>query len=238
MTHSRNTGPRILVSGGAGGLGQAVCRRLSAVGLTPVISFARNRERALALARETGGEPLALDLCDANSIDAALGWIGKGEEPLLGVVLAASRPPVLAPFGRIDEVELRRQLEVCAVGPRRLLAGLVKHHFRKQKQGSVVAVLSSAMGRGLEGATSSMGAYVIAKHAMEGMLALLAADYPWLHVCAVRPGFVDTDMLKAFDARFLHILRERNAIATPEAIAMEVCASLLKGNLKSREGAL
>ena len=72
---------------------------------------------------------------------------------------------------------------------------------------------------GIEGAASGMGAYVIAKHGMAGVLAMLAADYPWLRVRVVRPGYTETRMLEAFDERFLAMQREKAPFQTPEQVA-------------------
>ena len=45
------------------------------------------------------------------------------------------------------------------------------------------------------------------------MLAILAADYPWLGVATVSPGFTETDMLRSFDERFLELMRQRRAFS-------------------------
>jgi 3-oxoacyl-[acyl-carrier protein] reductase len=95
----------------------------------------------------------------------------------------------------------------------------VRRCFRRDKQGVVVGVLSRAMGEGIDGAASGLGAYVIAKHGMAGVLAILAADYPWLRVRAVRPGYTETRMLDAFDERFLATQREKAPFQTPDEVA-------------------
>jgi len=140
---------------------------------------------------------------------------------LAGVVLAGSPPLSLEPFGKITADAMQQQWQVNVLGPQRLLAELVRRCFRKHKQGAVVGVLTRAMGAegGIDGATSGMGAYVIAKHGMAGVLAMLAADYPWLRVRAVKPGYTETRMLDAFDERFLASQREKAPFQTPEQVA-------------------
>lgn len=216
------TAPYFLVSGGAGGIGAAVCALLAARGYTPVVGYARQAEAAGQVAQRHGGIALALDLTDDASIDAAVARLDT-LPVLAGVVLAGSPPLSLVPFGKISADEMRLQWQVNVMGPQRLLAELVRRCFRKHKQGAVVGVLTRAMGdaaaRGIEGAASGMGAYVIAKHGMAGMLAMLAADYPWLRVRAVRPGYTETPMLAAFDERFLAQQREKAPFQTPEQVA-------------------
>ena len=51
------------------------------------------------------------------------------------------------------------------------------------------------------------------------MLALLAADHPWLNVRAAKPGYTETRMLDAFDPRFLELQREKAAFQSPAQVA-------------------
>jgi 3-oxoacyl-[acyl-carrier protein] reductase len=182
-----------------------------------VVGYHRNLTAAAVVAARSGGRSLALDLGDPDSISAATSQLEAA--PLLaGVVLAGSPPPALAPFGKITPEEMEQQWRVNVRGPQQLLAELVRRCFRKQKRGVVVGVLTRAMGDGA-GAAPGLGAYLIAKHGMAGMLATLAADYPWLRVRTVKPGYTETRMLAAFDERFLALQREKVAFARPEQVA-------------------
>ncbi len=224
---------RFLVSGGSGGIGAAVCQQLAGHGLLPVVAYHHNRDAAEQVAARCGGETLPLDLASDTSIAAAVAWLEDSTLPLAGVVLAGSPPPTLAPFGQIAHHDMRLQWQVNVAGPQALLAELVRRCFRKRKQGTVVGVLSRAMGgQGAQGgqvgrAAAGMGAYVIAKHGMAGMLALLATDYPWLRVRTVSPGYTETRMLEAFDERFLALQRERQAFQTAEQVAAAIVQEAL-----------
>jgi 3-oxoacyl-[acyl-carrier protein] reductase len=83
----------------------------------------------------------------------------------------------------------------------------------------VVGVLTRAIGDGTSGVASGMGAYVIAKQGMAGMLGLLSADYPWLKVRSISPGYTQTRMLDAFDPRFLELQREKAPFQSPATVA-------------------
>jgi NAD(P)-dependent dehydrogenase (short-subunit alcohol dehydrogenase family) len=211
-------GPWFLVSGGSGGIGAEVCRALARRGYTPIVGYCAGRSAATEVAASTGGVALALDLRDPSAIVTAAEYLEQAEV-LAGVVLAGSPPPQLSPFGKITRSQLLEQLEVNVVGPQQLLAELVRRCFRKHKRGSVVGVLTGAMGDGRSGASSGMGAYVVAKHGLLGVLELLAADYPWLRVRSVRPGYTETRMLEAFDERFLALQRAKSVFQPPEAVA-------------------
>jgi 3-oxoacyl-[acyl-carrier protein] reductase len=221
---------RVLVSGGSGGIGAALCRRLAVAGCRPVIGFAGGRDRAAALALETGGEALALDLADDAAIEAAVIALAADPDPLRGVVLAASPRPVIAPFGQIAAEDMALQWRINVEGPRRLLAGVVKGCFRKNKRGTVVALLSAAMGEAEGKAASGMGSYVIAKYGLKGVLAAARGDFPWLKTATLSPGYTETPMLECFDPRFLDLMRAQQAegrFATPEEVAAQLVALVL-----------
>ena len=216
--------PHFLVSGGSGGIGAAVCDQFAARGIVPVVGYHRNAEAAQAVADRTGGLALPLDLSDTASITAAVDRL-EALPRLAGVVLAGSPPLVLTPFGKITADDMQAQWQVNVMGPQQLLAELVRRCLHRHKQGAVVGVLTQAMGGGddgISGASSGMGAYVIAKHGLSGVLAMAAADYPWLRVRAVRPGYTQTRMLEAFDERFLAMQRDKAAFSTPEDVAQSI----------------
>ena len=212
-----------LVSGGSGDIGAAVCEQIAAQGFVPLVGYHRNEEAARTVAARCGGKAMALDLASDSSISAAIAQLEKFPLNLAGVVLAGAPLPVLAPFGRISGDDLHHQWLASVRGPQQLLAELVRRFFRKERSGSVVGVLSQAMG-GDDGygAASGMGAYVIGKYGLAGVLALLAADYPWLRVRTVKPGYTETRMLKVFDERFLDMQRATQVFQTPAQVAAEI----------------
>jgi len=219
----------VLVTGGSGGIGAAVCRRLRTAGYRPIVGYARNRESAETVARQTDGIALALDLSDAAGIDAALTQLTPEAAPLIGVVLAASPPPRLAPLAQIEPEELAEAWQVNVAGPQRLMAGLLRNVFRKSREGTVVGVLSRVTGDADAKAMACVGAYTVAKYGLAGLLKALAADYPWLNVRSVSPGFVETEMLRAFDPRFLEMMRRRAPFQQPDDVAQEILCAFERG---------
>lgn len=222
-------GEAFLVSGGSGGIGGAVCRRLKAAGYRPLIGYARSGDVATELAERLGGSTIALDLTAPAVIDAAVTRLSAEEPALAGVVIAASPPPRIGPFTQITGSDLETQWTVNVLGPLRLLSGLVKAVFRKGRRGVVVGVLSKAMGGASVSAMPGLGAYTIAKYGLSGLLSALAADYPWLQIATVSPGFTETEMLKAFDERFLAMMREREPFRRADYVAAEIVAAIERG---------
>jgi 3-oxoacyl-[acyl-carrier protein] reductase len=216
----------VLITGGIGGIGQSVAQLLSQKGYFPIIA---HRPESLTNTTTTNlGYLLPMDLGKPESVETALLDVTTRFSNTLAVIVCAAAPPLLQPFGKINRCEMveRFTTEIC--GHQQLISGLVKNVFRKHRRGAVIGVLSQAMGSPIWGAASNMGSYTITKHAMEGLLALLAADYTWLKVDAVRPGFVDTNMLSVFDKRFLEKLRADHKIADADLIATEVVNLLQK----------
>jgi NAD(P)-dependent dehydrogenase (short-subunit alcohol dehydrogenase family) len=216
-----------LVSGGSGGIGSAICAGLASCGYKPVVGYHRNRDAALDVARRTDGVALPLDMTSDASIAAAAQTLGELPH-LHGAVLAGSPPLCPVPFGKISAESMAEQWQVNVLGPQKLLSELVKRCFRKHKAGCVVGILTRAMGDDSIPVASGMGAYVIAKYGMAGMLGLLAADYPWLSVRSVSPGYTETRMLDAFDPRFLELQRSKAPFQTPEEVAAQVMAEVIQ----------
>jgi len=221
-----------LVCGGSGGIGAAVCDALAKKGYSPVVGYRSGRAAAEAVAARTGGEAMELDLGSDASIDAVVAELAKREEIVAGVILAASPMPVLATFSEIKAEDMELQWKVNVEGPQRLLAGMVKECFRKERRGVVVGLLTKAMGvesGAFPGrAAAKMGSYVIAKYGMAGVLAALAGDHSWVKVRSVSPGFVETGMLKAFDERFLGLARRKEKFRSAEEVGEEIVGEIEK----------
>jgi len=212
----------ILVTGGSGGIGSAICRLLPSIGITPIIGFNTNSIQAYELAQEVGGFAVQINLANNNSIEKAVNIILKkimGPNELVGIVLAASPHPKIGPFRDITSDELINQIQINVIGSQFLIQLIIKNFFRKKKSGVIVGILSKAIGtnRGLP--SSEMGAYIIAKIALNGLLSVCATEYPWLNIKKVSPGYTKTQMLNNFDPRFLEILELQNKISTPEKVA-------------------
>ena len=211
-----------LITGGSGGIGTALAHKLAKTPYTPLIAYKSNRAKAEAIARAVDGEAVALNLIDLDAVDQVVANLAVSDAVLAGVVLGASAALNITSFGHISEHDMENQWRVNVLGHQRLLAGLVRKVFRKRKQGIVVGVLSDAMGTSEKANLTSMGAYITAKYGLQGLLAVLKAEYRWLDIITVSPNFTETRMLEAFDERFLESLRSSGQIKSPEVIGQEI----------------
>jgi NAD(P)-dependent dehydrogenase (short-subunit alcohol dehydrogenase family) len=217
----------VLVTGATGGIGTEVVHRLRGAGYFPIVTCREGqRDAGSALAASANGALVILDLTSADSISAALARLTVSGAPLHAVIHCASPKPVLARLGKITETDMIAFWRANVEGPRLLLAGLVKHCFHRTHGALVVALLTAAMGRNGRGATAGMGAYTISKYGLQGVLALLAAEVPWIRVETIMPGFVDTAMLAAFDPRFIEGFREKGMVASVDSVADEIMKRL------------
>ena len=215
----------IFVTGGSGGIGSAVCRLCPSLGFTPIIGYNTNAADAHILAKEINGLAVHIDMSDGNSILNAAKVITREigtSGSLAAVVLGASPPPALESFLKISNEQLSHQININLIGSNILLQAFIKSFFKKKKAGTVVGILTEAIGSEDRPPATGMGSYVVAKTALKGLLSICSAEYPWLKVRTVSPGFTKTKMLDVFDPRYLEIVHARTPISAPEEVAMHI----------------
>ena len=66
-----------LVTGGAGGIGEAICRRLAADGYAVIINYHHSQKKAEALAEELHATALGFDVSDNTETTTAIEKTGK-----------------------------------------------------------------------------------------------------------------------------------------------------------------
>lgn len=115
------SGQRIVVTGGASGIGRACCELLAERGAAVVVVDV-NAEGARATAEAIGGEARQLDVGDVATIEACAAEIEQSLGPVDGLVNCAgllqpdAAPPERLPFAigdRLFEVNLRGTQAVC-----------------------------------------------------------------------------------------------------------------------------
>ncbi|MEQ3553444.1 SDR family NAD(P)-dependent oxidoreductase [Pseudonocardia nematodicida] len=196
----------VLVTGGAGGIGRAVCARLAAEGDTVLLADL-DRAAVEDVAGAIGHDvvPWILDVTDAGSRRAA---VARADE-LGGADLLVNCAGVLrdARIRALDPSLFRRLTEINLVGPL-AMARLVAAGMAERGRGAIVNVASRAW-LGTFGST----AYSTAKGGLVGATRSLALELGprGITVNAVAPGFVETPMTDGLPSE----IRRRTLAAIP-----------------------
>jgi len=192
---------KILVTGGAKGVGAAIVRALAAAGHDVDFTYRSSSEQAQAVAAEiTQAHPdrsitaLPLDLSDKAALDA---FCEEREgESYFGLIHNAGQPyDSLAAMMVQDKAEAAMQVNFWAFT--RLAKSLMRNMIRA-RSGRIVAIGSVAALRGNPG----NAAYAASKGALISYAKTLAVETGkrGVTVNVIAPGFVDTDMIAPYAA--------------------------------------
>lgn len=210
-----------VVTGASGGLGQAICRQLQAIGAAVVQADVSDRD---AVAETDGLLAVRCDIADPASVGALAALVRTrfGRCDVLVNNAAISAAPVAledlppAQWDRIFQVNLRGAL-LCA-------QALVPMMF-SQQSGSIVNVASIAAQ-----VPTRMGAYGPAKAALQALTRQMAVEWGprGLRANAVSPGMVRTPLSEPHyrDAATLRLRTgsiPARRLGSPEDIAATVC---------------
>jgi NAD(P)-dependent dehydrogenase (short-subunit alcohol dehydrogenase family) len=196
-------GRSAIVTGGAGGLGSAVVRRLVQTGMR-VIVFDRDAERAAEIAKELGDATTAVsgDVNDDDDVGAAID-AGSSMGPLSLVVnVAGGGVGGGRTVGRDgtphDKTSFVKTMEMNAFGTFNVsrLAAAAMATYEPDEDGQRGVIVNTASIAGIEGQTGQL-AYAAAKAAILGMTLPLARDLAPLgiRVCSIAPGTMGTPVM-------------------------------------------
>lgn len=192
---------KVLVTGGAKGVGAAIVRALAGAGHDVDFTYRASAEQAQALAAEIAqAHPdrriaaLPLDLSDKAALDAFCE--ARESESYFGLVHNAGQPyDSLAAMMVQDKAEAAMQVNFWAFT--RLAKSLMRAMIRA-RSGRIVAIGSVAALRGNPG----NAAYAASKGALISYAKTLAVETGkrGVTVNIIAPGFVDTDMIAPYAA--------------------------------------
>lgn len=185
VTRAAGNPGRVLITGGASGLGAAVASAVAHAGGTPIVL---DRDEA----HGTPGSFRRVDVADRQAVERAVASVVEEHGGLDGVVTAAG---VDKP-GRLDEIDpdaWEKVIEVNLLGTVRVVRAALPHLARTH--GRVVTIASTLALRGVSDAT----AYCASKFGVLGFSRALAAETRGqIGVTTLIPGGMDTHF---FDGR-------------------------------------
>jgi NAD(P)-dependent dehydrogenase (short-subunit alcohol dehydrogenase family) len=213
---------RVLVTGGARGLGAAIVRALAEAGFDVDFTYRASTEAALALAEELKegfpGQAItahSVDLAEKGSLDIFCEAIER--ETFFGFVHNAGQPyDALAAMMAQDKAEAAMQVNFWSLTR---LAKTVLRGMIRARAGRIVAIGSVAALRGNPG----NAAYAASKGALLSYCRTLAVETAkrGIAVNVIAPGFIDTDMMAPYAAYRADMEKQIPAgrFARPEEVA-------------------
>ena len=213
-------GKRALVTGGSGGIGAAICRRLAADGCHVYVHAHRGLAAAQALVQEihaAGGsaEAVAFDVTEREAASAVLAALVEHEPVQIIVNNAGIHDDAVFPGMRADQWQ--RVIDVSVHGFFNVTQPLMMPMIRS-RWGRVVNISSIAGIAGNRGQTN----YAAAKGALNSATKSLAQEVAsrGITINAVAPGIIDTSMSEtAFDAEAIARLVPMKRAGTPAEVA-------------------
>lgn len=192
---------RVLVSGGSGEVGTAICRSLSSMGWEVIVHSHANPARAMALVDEicaSGGtaQSVCFDIVDAVATSNALSDLLQAG-PIQGVVHSAGAHDD-APMAGMSAQQWHSVIDVSLHGFYNVVQPLLLPMLRT-RWGRVVALSSISGIMGNRGQAN----YAAAKAGMDGAMRSLSLEIAsrGVTVNSVAPGIIDTAMsARSFDA--------------------------------------
>ena len=189
-----------LVTGGAKGIGAAICRRYAEEGARVAVADIADDE-ASALVKEIGGGAFAvhLNVADRTSIDAAVEQV-VATAGQIDILVNNAAIFDMAPFLEISEASYERQFAVNVKGLL-FVSQTVARHMVDQGQGGKIVNFASQAGRRGE---ALVGVYCASKAAVISLtqsMGLGLIQYG-INVNGIAPGVVDTPMWDQVDALF------------------------------------
>ena len=232
----------VFITGGSRGIGAACVRAFAEAGRPAAFTYSARRDKAEALAAETGALALCADSADRDAVENAVETARESLGAIDTVVCNAGIAQQKL-FQDITDDEWLTMLNVNLMGAVRTIRAALPDMLHRQK-GSIVIVSSMWGERG----ASCESHYAASKAALIGLSKSLALELgpSGIRVNCVAPGVIDTDMVQVLGPEVLHDLAEQTPLGrlgTPQDIANAVAflvsekASFITGQVLTVDGA-
>jgi len=229
-----------VVTGGAGGIGSAICKRLAEAGASVIITYNSNAVKATALLEQLEGNSHVVFHAPVNNSEALSALADFIREKYGRLDMLVNNAGVTTPVAHEDLDALTDEWidKIFATNFRGAFAmiRICKNLLMRSDDALVVNISSVAAVSGI----GSNVAYCASKAAMDSMTRSLArALAPKIRVVSVSPGWVMGEYAKTVDPAFLQKQLDAttlNRFATPEDVADAVYA--LATTLKFTTGSI
>ena len=228
MNNQALAGKVALITGGGGGIGSAICRRLAAAGAQVIVNYNSNGKKAQAVAATLTGENHAViqaSVTDSAALRQMAAQVREryGTLDLLVNNAGITRPVPHADLDGLDDDWIDRILQTNVRGAFACVRAF-KELLMAGEGGTVVNISSVAAVTGI----GSNVAYCASKAAMDSMTRSLArALAPKIRVVSVAPGWVWGDYASRMEPAYIQEQINKTPlgrIAQPEDVAEAVLA--------------
>ncbi len=186
-----------LVTGGARGIGRAICEAYAAAGAM-VVAADVSEDDARKTAKAVGGMAVAMDVADMDSISAGIAAV-KAECGGIDILVNNAGIFNMASIDKITHEDYRQQYDVNVGGTIFTCQAAVP--LMKRRGGGTIINFASQAGRRGEANVTIYCSTKAAVISITQSLALeLASDN--IRVNAIAPGVIDTPMWKHVDSQF------------------------------------
>jgi 3-oxoacyl-[acyl-carrier protein] reductase len=202
------TGRVAVITGGARGIGRAIAEVLAAAGATVALLDVADPSEAVAAIKATGRQALGLS-CNVSSRSDVEAAVARTLEVFGRIDILVNNAGVIerSSLEELDEATFDREIDVLLKGTY-LCTQAVYEAMKRQGGGKIVNIssisgkLGGAVSRGAGASAGRSGpAYAAAKGGVLAFTKWVAKDAGrhGIHVNAVCPGPVSTEMTKGFD---------------------------------------
>lgn len=202
-----------IITGGAGGIGQAAARQFTAEGAR-VVLVDREEAALQSIVGSIGEDKASYVVADVTQPEQAQGYVKSAVERWGGVDILLANAGIEGAVSPITDYAIDTFDQVMAVNVRGVWLGLkyVIPAMRERGSGSIVITSSTA---GI-GGTAGMSAYVTSKHAVIGMMRTAALECAPLgiRVNTVNPAPIETRMMRSLEE--MRVAAEDSSEATIE----------------------
>lgn len=189
-----------LVTGGTGGIGSAICRKLAEEGYFVFVNYFKSREKAEKSAQEINGKAVGFDVADAESVKRFF-----SENENIDLLVNNAGVSEIELFTHISAKKSRMIMNINLGGTLECSRAVLPSMIRR-KSGCIINI-SSMWGQ--VGASCEVD-YSVSKAGIIGFTKALAKETApsGIRVNCVAPGFIMTEMNSSFSAEDLSIIRE------------------------------
>lgn len=213
-----------LVTGGTGGIGQAICRKLSADGYYVIVNYLNSKEKAETLTEKISGKAIKFDVSDVNEVERISRETGK-----VDLLVNNAGISEIDLFTGIAHEKSSRIMQINLCGTLNCSRAFLPAMIR-EKSGCIINI-SSMWGQ--VGASCEVD-YSATKAGIIGFTKALAKEVApsGIRVNCVSPGFIMTEMNNKFSGEELSAIKDEIPLGffgTPEHVA-DAVSFLASGN--------